>query len=123
MPASTELGRRIRAALVLADRTADDLAAEVGMSLSTLGRVMQGRRAVRTGEVEALARALGVPEAFLREGFDGAPARQPDRDDRVVDAIDRLRDDLRERDERLERGLAQLRDQLSRAVEAPRGGA
>jgi hypothetical protein len=70
-------GRRLRAALVLADQTAAGLAAQVSdvddlnIGLRTIERIMQGDRVARRPEVLRFAEVLGVPAWFLEQGFDG----------------------------------------------------
>ena len=109
-------GRRLKAALVLADRTAADLAQAVAgdlhIGLRTIERVMQGKRVPRPWETERFAEALGVPAWFLHEGLEGRPSDLRAADDGQL--FRDLSDQLRERDERLERTLSQLRDQLAR---------
>lgn len=69
---SVAFGRHMKAALVLANFTLAELAAEVAAELEigrgTLERVMQGKRAAKPYEVREIARALGVPEEFLLHG-------------------------------------------------------
>lgn len=78
----TTFGRNLKAALVLADMTAAQLAAEVGEELEigvgTIERVMQGRRPPRPWEVSVLARAIGVSTDFLLHGPSGGAAREPE---------------------------------------------
>jgi transcriptional regulator with XRE-family HTH domain len=66
-------GRRLKAALVLAEMTASELAAEVGddlqISVATIERIMQGKRAPKPWEIERFALATRVPESFLRDGL------------------------------------------------------
>ncbi len=71
-PNPAALGRHMKAALVLAGMTLSELAAEVQGELQigrgTLERIMQGKRIAKPYEIREIARALGVPEAFLLEG-------------------------------------------------------
>lgn len=82
----------MKAALVLADMTASQLAAEVEgdlqVGVATIERIMQGRRAPKPWEITRFATALGVPESFLTDGLhgmgDGAPG---DREDAILAAL------------------------------------
>ena len=66
------VGRRIRAAMSLADRTTEDVAAELDVSVKTLLRTIRGERTARGPELERLAEILDVPVAFLHQGLQGS---------------------------------------------------
>jgi hypothetical protein len=111
---AASFGRRLKAAIVLADTTAGELAVEIGpdlqISRGTLERMMQGKRAPRPWEVERLAQALGVPAWFLRDGLQHAEAEAvtPDADaparrhDEVLGRLDQLGEMMRTLMARLE---------------------
>lgn len=97
-------GRRLKAALVLADMTASQLAAEVGdeleISRATIERVMQGRRAPKAWEIARFAAALGVTRNFLERGIeerrDGDAAELRDLEARRHDELMRRLDSIDE---------------------------
>jgi hypothetical protein len=100
------LGRRIRAALVLAGRTPQDVAPELNISSRTLERTIQGQRMAREWEIDRLAELLAVPDWFLRDGFAGAPPAGADAEvERAIGAA-------------VTRALDQLVDQFNLRVEA-----
>lgn len=83
--APTPEAQRLRAARVLADLTVGQLAARIdtkGLGAKTLGAVERGERTLRRHEIEIIAKATGVPEWFLSDGFE-EPARDPDLAERV----------------------------------------
>ena len=69
-------GRRVRAAMVLANVSTAELVERIGTQLAigrtTLHRITQGERPPRPLEIEPLARELGVPAWFLTDGFLGS---------------------------------------------------
>lgn len=62
-------GRNVRAAMVLAGRSLDDVALELKISRKTLERTIRGQRLPRHHETTALAEALDVPESFIENGL------------------------------------------------------
>lgn len=66
-------GRRLLAAMTLADVSADELAERIGpdisIGVSTLHRITAGKRQPRPWEIPVFARELGVPEEFLLHGL------------------------------------------------------
>lgn len=121
--ATSDFGRRLKAALALAGRTVASLAAsippEYRLSVSTLDRLVGGQRPPHDWEIPLFATELGVPEWFLRGGFDAQPPAGGV-DDQIRTAVReelrQLKDDLRDRDRQLQSTLAQLRDQRARAA-------
>lgn len=118
----TRFGRHLKAALVLAEMTASELAAEIeedlGFGVATLERIMQGKRRPRPVEIPRLAQALGVPASFLVHGpASAAPASRGE--DNPIDvlkrSLDQIRSELRARDRDLVQELRRLRDQVSRS--------
>src|SRR5690242_6277271 len=59
-------GRRVRAAMALAERDVNALAPELNVSTKTFLRTLRGERAPREWETRRLAELLDVSEAFLR---------------------------------------------------------
>ena len=96
-------GRRLKAALVLADRTAKELEAEVGaeleIRLTTLQRVMQGKRAPRSWEIDRFAAALGVPRWFLEHGFEASESAG---DDQTLEELRAVAEQIRALDRKLD---------------------
>ncbi len=104
--ATTDFGRRVRAALVLRDRTIADVAPELNVSARTLERVLQGRRQARDWEIARLAELLEVPETFLRSGFDPEELLSSDqRLDRIEGLLTGIAADVAEVKRRQEGGL------------------
>ncbi|MBF6546693.1 helix-turn-helix domain-containing protein [Nocardia brasiliensis] len=62
---STTIGKRIERALHAAGLSQRDLAAETGVSQSTLSRTIAGERPAKMNELIAIARATGVTLAEL----------------------------------------------------------
>lgn len=62
-------GKRLKAAMSLAGKSLEEVAAELEVSPKTVSRVMHGVREPRRPEVRHLAEVLGVPESFLLDGF------------------------------------------------------
>jgi transcriptional regulator with XRE-family HTH domain len=98
LPEPEEVGRRIRAALVLAGKSAEEVAPELNVSARTLERVVAGKRQARDWELRRLAELLDVPEWFLREGLGGQPTESEIREGelaalrQLVEALDRKLD-------------------------------
>ena len=107
-------GRRLKAALALADMTTAELAeqveSELHIGLRTIERVMQGQRNLKPWEREAIARALDVPEWFLERGL-ATNGRSSD----DVDAVDAL--------EEVARALTELAQRVSQNADHRRGAA
>jgi len=61
----TEWGKRVRAGLALSDTSVADLALRLGLSEKSLLRTIRGERIPRPHESAAIAKELGLPEAFL----------------------------------------------------------
>lgn len=108
-------GQRVKAGLVLADKTAAEVAPALNISARTLERVMQGKREPREWEIQQLALQLAIPEWFLRDGFSGNGLSEvPDRDEllrRLAESQERLAEDMAE----LRRLVASGRSRVPRA--------
>ena len=106
-------GRRLKAALALADVTAAELAdqveSELHIGLRTIERVMQGQRSLKPWERDAIAKALDVPAWFLERGL-AANGQGSD----AADAEELL--------EEVARALSDLGQRISQGAERRRGG-
>jgi transcriptional regulator with XRE-family HTH domain len=104
-------GQRIKAALVLAGRTAEEVAPELNVSGRTLNRIIAGERQAREWELDRLADVLAIPAWFLRDGLVQPPA---DSDDELRDLQARRHDEVVRRldgiDEQLRVLATQVRD-------------
>ena len=60
-----EFGERVRYYRELRDLTPEDLAANIGKSVSTISRIETGSQNVAVGDIKALAAALQVPPSAL----------------------------------------------------------
>lgn len=67
-PADIEIGERVSEALIVKRVTVKSLAAELGMSYSTMRRTLGGERSFTIRQVRQVAKALGIkPAALLPE--------------------------------------------------------
>jgi len=70
----TEFGRRVVTALAYAEKNQADLADALNIDVKTLQRTLRGERDFRDAEVQTIVEYTRVPEWFLRDGFEVAPA-------------------------------------------------
>jgi transcriptional regulator with XRE-family HTH domain len=81
-----ELAARVRAARGYSGLHAKQLAKELSISVETMSRIENGRRAVPYEERTKIAQACGVPRWFLENGWAATPGlRNPDFEIRHVD--------------------------------------
>lgn len=85
---------RLREAMAAANKKQIDLAAETGLSHSTISRYLSGKVEPRQGAAIKLAKALGVSEMWLW-GYDVQTNRSPEqkKNDAIVGVVSRLRTD------------------------------
>ena len=75
---SREIGARIRAARKAAGLSQEKLAKSVeGLSASALGKAERGEKALSSEQLEAVARALGVPPETLLEDVEAEDVAAP----------------------------------------------
>jgi hypothetical protein len=65
----------VRAAVVLRGYDVDVLAWELNISRRTLERTIRGERAPRPWETARIEELLELPDWFIRDGLERAPAR------------------------------------------------
>lgn len=63
------LARRLKTAIAYSPTPAKELAAQFGVSESTLSRMANDRAPIDTDDIEKVPRLTGVPRRFMVEGF------------------------------------------------------
>lgn len=106
------VGRRIRAALVLAGRSPLEIAPELNISARTLDRTLSGQRQAREWELQRLAELLEVPYWFLLRGFEGLP----------LDSAATQETELRALDAKIDRDVIPRLEDLAMEIRALRTG-
>jgi len=107
----TPFGRRVVTALVYADKTQARLAEHLNVDAKTLQRALRGERDFRDEEVRKILALTGVPEWFLREGFEGAPTAEglPSAARSILDEFQRVNVEFQQEIENLRAEVLRLR--------------
>jgi transcriptional regulator with XRE-family HTH domain len=101
----SEWGKRVRAALILADCSVKELAPQIEISTKSLLRSINGDRPPKPQETSKIARALGMPESFFDVSLGAVVATDATIAAALLRAIHELRQALDE-SEALLHGLA-----------------